>query len=357
MAETDSNRSIRIKESAVGSAIVSGDGNTINVNYQTRELQSEPAPADTSAEIGPNPYKGLAAFKESDTEFYFGREAQVERLWQQFKTLYEQSGKDNAQPRFLAILGPSGCGKSSLAQAGLIPELVRRLSPGNGQLRRPVLLPDSRPIESLARVVAKLATDDPLPVKKMEEFEETLKKTNDAGECEGLRRIANLIHDIRATPLVILVDQFEEVYSLCKDTEQRNLFINNLLHAASDPTGDVSVVITLRSDFLGETQRHQQLNQLISEQSVIVPAMTTDELRRAIAKPAKQAGHPLDDATVELLIKDTEGREGALPLLQFALTRIWEGLHEGKNAAATYKEMGGVWVEPWQERLRRFMTS
>jgi WD40 repeat protein len=79
-----------------------------------------------------------------------------------------------------------------------------------------------------------------------------------------------------------------------------------------------------------------------SDQSVIVPAMTEDELHRAIAEPAKRAGHPLDEATIDLLVKDTEGREGALPLLQFALSRIWEGLSDGKTPAATYREMDGV---------------
>jgi tetratricopeptide (TPR) repeat protein len=142
---------------------------------------------------------------------------------------------------------------------------------------------------------------------------------------------------------VVLVDQFEEIYSLCKDTNERKAFIENLLCAASDPTGNLSVIITLRSDFLGETQRHPGLNQVISsDQSVIVPAMTESELRRAIAEPAKQAGHPLDEATVDLLVEDTEGREGALPLLQFALTRIWEGLGEGTPPVETYRQMGGV---------------
>jgi hypothetical protein len=119
------------------------------------------------------------------------------------------------------------------------------------------MVPGSRPLEALAGILAKAATNDPLPVEKTEEFERMLQKSTDAGEYEGLRRIADLMPTIRETPLVVLVDQFEEVYSLCKDVDQRQAWIGNLLHAASDPTGHVSVVITLRSDFLGETQRHQ----------------------------------------------------------------------------------------------------
>ena len=343
MSESASNRSIRIEESAVGSAIVSGDGNTIYVIHQATEQTSVLEAVETPENIGPNPYKGLAAFKENNADQYFGREAQVERLWQRFQRLYEQSGREQAGPRLLPILGPSGCGKSSLARAGLIPELVRRPLPGKEQMRIAVLVPGTHPIEALAGVLAKAATQDPMPVAKTREFATELKLKTDAGLYDGMRRIVDLMPQIKDTPLMVLVDQFEEVYSLCKDTDEREAFIDNLLCAASSPTGNVSVVITLRSDFLGDTQRHKLLNQVIcSDQSIIVPVMTETELRRAISEPAKQAGHPLDEATVELLVKDAEGREGALPLLQFALTRIWAGMNEGKTPADTYRAMGGV---------------
>ncbi|MEM9148921.1 MAG: hypothetical protein AAGB19_00420 [Cyanobacteria bacterium P01_F01_bin.3] len=339
MSESENSRNIRIEESAVGSAIVSGDGNTIYVIQQTTEQKRVETVSESTADIGPNPYKGLSAFKEADAARYFGREVQIERLWQRFQSLYEQS----EVPRFLPILGPSGCGKSSLARAGFIPELARKPLPGKGHMRVAVLVPGARPLESLAGVLSKAVTNDPFPVEKTEEFERVLKKSNEAGEYEGLRRIATLIPDIRDTPLVILVDQFEEVYSLCKEPESRRAFINNLLHAASEPKGEVAVVITLRSDFWGETQRHEKLNQVIgSDYVVTVPAMTTSELRSVIEEPAKQAGHPLDEATIELLVKDTEDREGALPLLQFALARIWDGLSEGRTPATTYRAMGGV---------------
>ncbi|MEO0828760.1 MAG: AAA family ATPase, partial [Cyanobacteria bacterium J06642_9] len=345
MTGLQSNRSVRIEESAVGSAIVSGDGNTIYVIHQTTEQRYERQPTEGPSDIGPNPYKGLTAFKESDADRYFGREAQFERLLQRFQDLYTQA----SLPRFLPILGPSGCGKSSLARAGFIPALARQPLLGKDKMRVAVLVPGSHPLEALAGVLAKAATDDPLPVEKTEEFERVLRKPNDEGEYDGLRRIANLIPGIQDAPLVILVDQFEEVFSLRQDRHDpkeqalQQAFIDGLLQAASDPTGNVSVVITLRSDFLGETQQHKGLNQVIgSDQSVIVPAMTEDELREAIAAPAKQAGYPFDEAIIDLLVKDTEGREGALPLLQFALTRIWEGLIEGKAPADTYREMGGV---------------
>ena len=303
MSESENNRSIQIKESAVGSVIVSGDGNIIYVIQQTKEETRNETAAKQADDIGPNPYKGLSAFKESDAARYFGREVQIERLWQRFQSLYEQS----EVPRFLPILGPSGCGKSSLARAGFIPELARMPLPGKERMRVAVMVPGARPLEALAGVLAKAVTGEAFPLDETKKFKKSLQEPSEDGEYEGLRLIANLIPDIRNTPLVILVDQFEEVYSLCDDVEQRQAFIGNLLHAASESTDEVSVVITLRSDFLGETQRHPKLNQIIgSDQSAFVPAMTIAELRSAIAEPAKQAGYPLDEATIDLLVKDAE---------------------------------------------------
>ncbi len=102
-------------------------------------------------------------------------------------------------------------------------------------------------------------------------------------------------------------------------------------------------MVTLRTDFIEETQRHhEQLNRLIGAQNVLVTAMSHEELRDAIAKPAEQAGQPLDEATIELLLKETHGNQGALPLLEFALTRIWEGTQAGKTPGETLHEIGGV---------------
>ncbi|NET39034.1 MAG: ATP-binding protein [Cyanothece sp. SIO1E1] len=267
----------------------------------------------------------------------------MERLWQRFRDLLEQSSKANVVPRVLPILGPSGCGKSSLARAGLIPELARRPLAGKEQMRVAVIVPGTHPIDALAGVLVKVATQDPMPVAKKREFATELKLQTVTGDYDGMRRIADLMPHIKDSPLLVLVDQFEEVYSLCKQLDERRAFIETLLHAASDPTGNVSVILTLRSDFLGQIQQHRLLNQVIgSDQSMIVPAMMETELRCAIAEPAKQAGRPLDEAMIDLLVKDTEGREGALPLLQFALTQIWQEVSEGKDPAQTYREMGGV---------------
>ena len=289
--------------------------------------------------MGPNPYRGLSAFREQDADRFFGREEQVGRLYERLAAL--DDARHQKTPRILPILGPSGCGKSSLARAGLIAELARRSLAGWRTARVAVITPGSHPLESLANVLARVLTDDPAPVAKSEEFLKAL-RSDDSGRRDGLRRITSMLPDIESSPLVLFVDQFEEVYTQCDQEEERLAFTDNLLEGSADRLGGLSVVLTLRSDFLGETQDHQIFNRIVCQQGVIVPAMSAEELRRAITEPARLAGYRFDKALVDLLIQDTRDREGALPLLQFTLTRIWEGLERGVDAAETLEQIGGV---------------
>ncbi|HIK17391.1 MAG TPA: ATP-binding protein [Leptolyngbyaceae cyanobacterium M33_DOE_097] len=321
----------------LGGIVVYVSGGQAVFHSASTESDSSATKSATS-DIGPNPYKGLMAFQETDGDRFFGREKQIAALWKKLRSLHETE----SAIRVLPIYGPSGSGKSSLARAGLIPELARHPIPGYDRARVAILVPGTHPLESLATVLARIVTQDLTPVAKTREFAGELQQVNGTGEYDGLRRIADVMPDIAIAPLIVLVDQFEEVYTLCEGKAERDSFIGNLLHAAGDRAKRVTVIVTLRSDFLGETQKHAVLNRLFSEQGYLVSAMAPEELRQAIAKPAELAGYPLDAATIDLLVKDTEGREGALPLLQFALTRIWEGLAEGKQPAETLKLIGGV---------------
>ncbi|MCP5086437.1 MAG: hypothetical protein GY952_06515 [Rhodobacteraceae bacterium] len=190
-------------------------------------------------------------------------------------------------------------------------------------------------------ILARIDTSPQTLATRTSEFTKVLKQGTD-GQWEGLRRIADTLPDIETQPLILLIDQFEEVYLKDVSAEERRQFLDNLLCAAADPSGRVSVILTLRSDFLGQTQSHPTFNQAIADNETLIPVMAEAELRAAIAKPAENAGYALDDACVDLLIEQTRNREGALPLLQFALTRIWDGLAEGVAPVDTLKQIGGV---------------
>lgn len=335
-------QSVSVGRDASGNAFVTGDNNRVKVIIYQAIAQQRQHEEPRSTEIGPNPYMGLLAFHELDAGRFFGRRKQITRLWEKLRDLHQDSSRRSATHRFLSVLGPSGSGKSSVARAGLIPELARHPLPGFRDVRIAVLTPSSHPIESLAGTLARIATGDSAPVAKTREFKEELNLQGKAGHYDGLRRIADALPEIAAKPLILLIDQFEEIYSLCDDKQERAVFVENLLHAASDIGGRASVVITLRTDFLGETHAHEVLNRVICEQQVMIPALNEEELRDVIASPAASAGHPLDDATITLLVNDAKDREGALPLLQFALTRIWDGLTQGVAPSVTYQKIGGV---------------
>ncbi len=331
-------RDIKVERDAIGNTMISGDGNVVIVQASRSIEYTEAKPSP----IGPNPYKGLSAFNENDSDRFFGRETLTVELWQKFRALHEPAPGAEPPIRLLPILGPSGSGKSSLARAGLIPELARRPLPGFEAPRVAIFTPGAHPCDALGAVLARVATDDAAPVAKAREFADELRRANPEGEFDGLRRIAEALPNIAQSPLIVLVDQFEEIYSLCDNADERRALIRNLLNASHDRAARVSVILTLRSDFLGATIRIPKLNQIISRQGVIVPVMSEEELRRTISEPAAHAGHPLEDATIELLVSEIEGRQGALPLLQFVLTRIWEGLGQGVTPGETMRRLGGV---------------
>jgi hypothetical protein len=322
------------------------DRNAYDIQHLTVYVASrptEPEQAPISADIGPNPYKGLAAFQETDAERFFGRERVTQALWEKFCALYERPLDGPTPLRLLVILGPSGSGKSSVARAGLLPKLAAHPLPDKQRTRVAVFTPGTHPLEALALILARIDTSPQTLATKTSEFTKVLKQETD-GQWAGVRHIADTLPDIDNQPLILLIDQFEEVYSKDVQLDERRMFLDNLLCAAADPSGHVSVILTLRSDFLGQTQRHPAFNQAITDDrhATIVPVMQEEELREAIAKPAENAGYALDEACVDLLIEQTRDREGALPLLQFALTRIWNGLAEGLSPADTLKQIGGV---------------
>jgi serine/threonine protein kinase len=294
-------------------------------------------------ELGVNPYKGLESFDEADADRFFGRESQIIRLRERFEEIFDASLGDVDKPRVLSVLGPSGCGKSSIVRAGLVPMLKREGVGKHKSLRVTTIRPRMRPLKSLADALDSIAGgSEEAGVARSRRYIRDLQQLNEKGEFDGLWWIVDSLHENQRIATVFVVDQFEEIFTECEDEQERQQFIENLLYAASRKDGCFSVVLTLRSDFLAETQQHEQLNSAIADHGILVPAMTESELREAIATPARNAGHEFDPATVDLLLKESCHRDGALPLLQVVLSKIWDGLRTGVAPTETYRRLGGL---------------
>ena len=271
---------LQVKRVPLGIDLLNLDKQTkIEVIVSTQKVEEETKVPAGGAGLGPNPYKGLAAFQEEDADRYFGRDKQIERLWERFRELNERGAKS---VRILPVLGPSGSGKSSLVRAGLIPQLARRPLAGKERARVLVFTPGVRPLWMLAGMLARVA-DKESKFRDPRYNDDCLRQADEDGEFDGLQRIADLLPRIDTSPLILVVDQFEEIYAPDVKERERRAFIDNLLFAAGDGSGRISAILTLRSDFLGQTQRHSALNQAIAAQEITIPAMSAEELEEAIA--------------------------------------------------------------------------
>ncbi|MEO0768629.1 MAG: hypothetical protein AAFY72_04220 [Cyanobacteria bacterium J06649_4] len=347
-ALSQATRSVDIDGSADHAVITTGDRNTVNVTYIYR--YDGQLTRVVGSEDEANPYVGIRAFRRQDAERYFGRDRQIDRLIEKFKGIFWR--KDGH--RLLPVLGPSGCGKSSLVMAGFIPALEKMPILGASEIQIITLVPGAYPVEALALVLEKAAEKRGIPAVVADKFEDEIRERHQKGTCDGLRHLVakHLASTEQLVPIMIFVDQFEEIYSQCKDdlhpggaAIERQIFIETLLNAARQPDRRVSVVLTLRSDFIGETQQHDVLNDLVaSDDGVIVPSMNQQELREAIIKPGRQAGHEFEETFAQVVIDDVKGRDGALPLMQFALEQVWDGLETDKKTGGS-RTAGDIYAE------------
>ena len=281
---------------------------------------------------GKNPYRGLELFDVEHAPLFFGREALTEWLLDALKR--KPSGAEN---RFLAIVGASGSGKSSLARAGLMAALKDGKLDGSAAWPRAICRPGAEPFFNLAKALTGLAPESVSAV-----VFDRLQGRKDGERSLHVAAGLALGEPPRAERLVVLVDQFEEVFTLCHDEAERRDFIANLLHAATVAGGRTIVVLTMRADFYPRCASYADLAAALSDHQVLVGPMTDDELRRAIDRPARLAGLEPEAGLVELLVDDIRGRAGALPLLQFALQEVWRRRDDYRLTIRTYREIGEI---------------
>jgi hypothetical protein len=291
------------------------------------------------------PYRGLEAFGPDDTRFFFGRENLTGWLVSDLR----REIRATRGTRLLAVLGPSGSGKSSVVLAGLIPRLRARAIEGSDRWTMVIVRPGDDPLDNLAvELTARFLPPGAMPdVGQLQKLVDDLK-----GGERGLDQFARLA--LRLAPaesrLIVVVDQFEEIFTYRPQDEQardhfersRAAFLANLLHAASAPRGRVAAVLTVRSDFLGACAGFPRLNDSLHAHLVQVGPMRSEELREAIEQPASLVGCEIEPALTQRLLADVAGQPGALPLLQFALTEVWKRREGRKLKLHAYEELGGV---------------
>ena len=292
-----------------------------------------PAIDDVPPVPGDPPYKGLAFFDVADTGRFFGREAPTSNVVRRLR-----DGK-----RLAIVIGASGSGKSSLVRAGLVPALRRgRKLPdgtdvpvGSAEWRILLLNPGSHPLESLA---LKLNQDET----SLEATRELIKDMRRDPHSLHLA-ICRLAESWGAPRVVLVIDQFEEVFTLCRDEDERQAFIENIMDAV-DPEngGPTAAVITLRADFYAHCADFPALREALARHQEFIGAMTTEELRRAIEQPATQAEWAFQSGLVDLLVRDVRGEPGALPLLSHALLETWRRRRGRTMTLRGYAESGGV---------------
>jgi formylglycine-generating enzyme required for sulfatase activity len=283
----------------------------LNRNNTNRELKViatdsqswflEP-PEDTEAIP---PYQGLAFYGEVDAERFFGREALTADLLTHIKN-----------HAFLAVLGASGCGKSSLIRAGVVPGLKKgTLIKGGNRWVVHVVTPTARPLVALAAELTK----DNESVTAQATLIDDLQKDQRSLDLY-LSRVAA---QTGAPRVLLVIDQFEELFTLCHDRSIQQLYINNLLTAAV-PTGLVTVVLTLRADFYADCAEFAELRLALQDLQKYIGPMSHDELKAAIEKPAIIGNWDFEPGLVDAILDDVEGEAGALPLLSHALLETWK---------------------------------
>jgi hypothetical protein len=281
---------------------------------------------------GQCPYRGLRVFDVDDAPFFFGREALVQWLLNELRPAVEGQQVN----RFLAIMGSSGAGKSSVTRAGLVAAIRRDDILASSRWPVAICRPGSDPLESLAVALSSavnVGQGAPALAGLIAEFQKNEKTLH-------LISRQSLPENAPAKRLVVVVDQFEEVFTLCLKDELREALIRNLLYAAKVTQGQTLVILTMRADFYAKCAANAELAAAFSDHHVLVGPMTEDELRRAIERPAQLVGCELEAGLVDLLVQDVRHQPGALPLLQHALLELWNKREGRRLTVKAYQEIG-----------------
>jgi formylglycine-generating enzyme required for sulfatase activity len=324
-SEDEHKQNVQAEDSslAVGDIRVGGNTGNISISNVTNiynALKEEASSKPEEIVEGEPPYMGLRYFDTVDAELFYGREALTGELLARVQ-----------KESFLAIVGASGSGKSSVARAGLIPAWIKEYSE-RGTVH--ILMPTEHPLESIAASLTRESESVTATSTLMDDMQK---------DARSLRLyVRKLLSNSGNTNLLLVVDQFEETFTLCKDSTERKAFIENLLSLADEENNSARVVITLRADFYHHCAEYEGLRLMLEKHQAYIGAMTQDELREAITAPAEKNGWDFQPGLVDLILQDVGSEPGALPLLSHALLETWKRRQGRTLTLQGYHEAGGV---------------
>ncbi len=267
-----------------------------------------------------NPYKGLRAFQEADAQDFYGR-----------GTLTNQLVERLVDSRFLAVVGPSGSGKSSVVKAGMLPALRQGAVLGSDKWFVAEMVPGAHPLEKLELALLPVAVNPP----------PSLVEPMQRDSHGMLNTIKRILPKEEAPKLLLVIDQFEELWSL-SSPQRREHFLESLLTALSAPHSPLRVIVTLRADFYDRPLQYSPIAELFKQHTELVLPMNHDELTWAIQEPAHRAGVEFEERVIPAIVAEVGDQPGALPLLQYALTELFDARSGNQITRAAYDRMGGI---------------
>ncbi len=284
-------------------------------------LAPRPQPGRGPPPPAANPFNGLQAFTESDAERFFGRERLVAELVRRMA----------AGGRLLALVGASGSGKSSALHAGLVPAVRKGVVDDSTDWVIAQMVPGSKPFREAEAALLRSTLDSP------DSLTELLTDPED-----GLLRACLRVLPDNEARLLLVIDQFEELFTLGAPPSERDRFIRNLEVLADDPHGRVVVALALRADFYGQPLEYPVFARLLSEGVVNVVPLTPNELETAAEAPAARAATRLEPPLLVQLLHDVAGQSGGLPLFQYALTELFDRRDGAVLTLDAYEALGGI---------------
>ena len=282
------------------------------------------APIEIDLENIANPYRGLRAFEQADAANFFGRKGFISHL------LLRLSERDTYS-RFLAVIGPSGSGKSSAVKAGLIPALMRGDIADSGKWFVTEMVPSTDPMQQLETALLSVATKPPSDLGKMLSANE-----------DGLLWAVDRVLADHEGDLLLLIDQFEELFTLTDDAEKRRHFMNLIYTAVTSENSRLRVIITVRADLIDKPLEYMPFGQMLRQRMEFMLPMSADEIEQSISGPARRVGLQVDPDLIAAVVADVQAEPGALPLLQYALTEVFERKDSTHLTLIAYRASGGV---------------